>query len=239
MMFMKFWLSVFTCTLLLINVKGIEILFSKKNTCIGCDTTLLCRNVQGNASWLLNDILINENEKYSIRKEESNDQTFLTIHNLTISDEGNYICQDEESNASKTIYGELCNNIYLIIHIFIISYCSFCVVMPNKIETDNESLIVYPESSFTIDCGIEIGIESQKCLIAKLRHDESDDDLNSPNYSFNGNMQNPSFTVLKPNTAHNSYFCLIRVDQVCIDDGNIDFICSKHYFISCKYPHTH
>ena len=113
--------------------------------------------------------------------------------------------------------------------------------MPNKVETNNESLIVYPEMSFIIDCDIELGIESQKCLIAKLKHD-SDEDLTSSNYSFNGNKRNPSFTVLEPNTSHNSYFCLIRLDKVCIEDNNIDPIQSKRYFISCKYPtctHTH
>ena len=120
------------------------------------------------------------------------------------------------------------------------SYCSFCVVMPNKTETNNESLIVYPEMSFTIDCDIELGIESQKCLIPKLNHDESDEDLNSTNYSFNGNKQNPSFTVLEPNTTPNSYFCAIRLDQACIGAENkIYLIRSKRYFISCKYPHTH
>ena len=107
--------------------------------------------------------------------------------------------------------------------------------MPNKIETNDESLIVYPERSFTIDCDIEIGIESQKCLITKLRHDESDEDLNPPNYSFNGNKRNPSFTVLKPNTAHNSYFCSIKVGSPC----PIQLMNSKKYIISCKYPHVH
>ena len=107
--------------------------------------------------------------------------------------------------------------------------------MPNKIETNDESLIVYPERSFTIDCDIEIGIESQKCLITKLRHDESDDDLNTPNYIFNGNKRNPSFTVLEPNTTHNSYFCSIKVGFPC----PIHLMDSKKYFISCKYPHVH
>ena len=128
MMFMKFWLSVFTWTLLLTNVKGIDILFDKKKTCTGC-ITLVCQDVEGNASWLLNDTFINENEKYSIRKEESNDRTFLTIHNLTIADEGNYICKDEESKTSETLYGELCNNIYLMISYFhyliLFSLCSY------------------------------------------------------------------------------------------------------------------
>ena len=103
---MKFWLSVFTWTLLLINVTSVEIFFYEKRTCIGCNTTLLCQNVKGNANWLWNDTLINDNEKYSIRKDD-NDRSYLTIHNLTIADEGDYICKDEESNTSQTIYGEL------------------------------------------------------------------------------------------------------------------------------------
>ena len=104
MMFMKFWTSVFTWTLLLINVKGIKI-FVKTKTCTGC-ITLVCQDVEGNATWLLNNTLINENEKYSIGKEKILGRPFLTIHNVTIADEGTYICKDEESNTSKTIYGE-------------------------------------------------------------------------------------------------------------------------------------
>ena len=106
MMFMKFWTSVCTWTLLLINVKGVEIFFDIKKACIGC-ITLRCQDVEGNATWILNNTLINENEKYSIGKEEKLYRTFLTIHNLTIADEGDYICKDKTSETNKTLYGEL------------------------------------------------------------------------------------------------------------------------------------